>query len=212
METAEIKRRWLRYFDGKGHTVVPSASLLLDDPTLLFVNAGMVPFKPYFLGHETPPYDRAVSIQKCVRTPDIEDVGKTTRHGTFFEMCGNFSFGDYFKEGAIEFAWELVTRPVAEGGFGLEESRLWPSILQGDDEALSLWKKVTGLPDERIVKLGNKENYWSMGVPGPGGPCSEILIDRGPEYGADGDFSAEDRYLEIWNLVFMQDELSAVRS
>lgn len=222
MDTAEVRRRFIAHFEARGHQVVPSASLLLDDPNLLFVNAGMVPFKPFFLGHETPPYDRAVSIQKCVRTPDIEDVGKTTRHGTFFEMCGNFSFGDYFKEGAIEFAWELVTRPVAEGGFGLEESRLWPSILQGDDEALSLWKKVTGLPDERIVKLGNKENYWSMGVPGPGGPCSEILYDRGPGYGPDGEFGTtdrtempvelEDRYLEIWNLVFMQDELSAVRS
>jgi alanyl-tRNA synthetase len=222
MDTAEIRRRFLAHFEARGHQVVPSASLLLDDPNLLFVNAGMVPFKPYFLGQETPPYDRAVSIQKCVRTPDIEDVGKTTRHGTFFEMCGNFSFGDYFKEGAIEFAWELVTRPVAEGGFGLDESRLWPSILHGDDEALSLWKKVTGLPDERIVKLGNKENYWSMGVPGPGGPCSEILYDRGPEFGPDGEFGTtdriempvelEDRYLEFWNLVFMQDSLSAVRS
>jgi alanyl-tRNA synthetase len=161
-------------------------------------------------------------VQKCVRTPDIEDVGKTTRHGTFFEMCGNFSFGDYFKEGAIELAWELVTRPVADGGWGLAESRLWPSVLAGDDEALRLWMKVTGLPSERIVKLGPKENYWSMGVPGPGGPCSEILYDRGPEYGPEGEFETttrtsmpeklEDRYLEIWNLVFMQDELSAVRS
>jgi alanyl-tRNA synthetase len=147
-----------------------------------------------------------------VRTPDIEDVGKTTRHGTFFEMCGNFSFGDYFKEGAIELAWELVTRSREDGGWGFEESRLYPSILEGDDEALGLWKKVTGLPDERIIRLGPKENYWSMGVPGPGGPCSEILYDRGPAYGPDGDFSAEDRYLEFWNLVFMQDALSAVRS
>ncbi len=204
------------------HTPVPSASLLLDDPNLLFVNAGMVPFKPFFLGQESPPYDRAVSVQKCVRTPDIDDVGKTTRHGTFFEMCGNFSFGDYFKEGAIELAWDLVTKSVADGGFGLEEDRLWPSILQGDDEALALWRKVTGLPDERIVKLGPRENYWSMGVPGPGGPCSEILYDRGDAYGPDGEFATttrlsmpkklEDRYLEIWNLVFMQDELSAVRS
>ena len=162
---------------------MPSASLLLDDPNLLFVNAGMVPFKPYFLGQETPPYPRAVSVQKCVRTPDIEDVGKTTRHGTFFEMCGNFSFGDYFKEGAIELAWDLVTRSQADGGFGFEESRLYPSILDGDDEALELWSKVTGLPDERILRLGTKENYWSMGVPGPGGPCSEILYDRGREHG-----------------------------
>jgi alanyl-tRNA synthetase len=222
MDTAEIRRRFVAHFEGAAHTVVPSASLLLDDPNLLFVNAGMVPFKAYFLGQETPPYQRAVSVQKCIRTPDIEDVGKTTRHGTFFEMCGNFSFGDYFKESAIEYAWDLVTKSQTDGGFGLEESRLWPSILLGDDEALQIWMKVTGLPSERIVKLGPKENYWSMGVPGPGGPSSEILYDRGPEHGPDGEFETterlampaklEDRYLELWNLVFMQDELSAVRS
>ncbi|MEQ6901228.1 alanine--tRNA ligase [Nocardioides sp. YIM 152588] len=212
MSTAEIRRRFLAHFEERGHTVVPSASLLLDDPNLLFVNAGMVPFKPYFLGQETPPYSRATSVQKCIRTPDIEEVGKTTRHGTFFEMCGNFSFGDYFKEGAVEFAWELVTRPQDQGGFGFDESVLYPSVLDGDDEAVSIWKKVTGLPDDRIVRLPAKENYWSMGIPGPGGPCSEILIDRGPEFGADRDWDAGDRYLEFWNLVFMQDELSAVRS
>jgi alanyl-tRNA synthetase len=226
MDTAEIRRRFVAHFEQDetvgAHRAVPSASLLLDDPNLLFVNAGMVPFKPYFLGQESPPYPRAVSVQKCVRTPDIEDVGKTTRHGTFFEMCGNFSFGDYFKEGAIRLGWELVTKSITDGGFGLEADRLWPSVLAGDDEALELWMKVTGLPSERIVKLGPKENYWSMGVPGPGGPCSEILYDRGPEYGPDGEFETttrtsmpaklEDRYLEIWNLVFMQDELSAVRS
>jgi alanyl-tRNA synthetase len=212
MDTAEIRRRFKTHFENAGHTAVPSASLLLDDPNLLFVNAGMVPFKPYFLGQETPPYARAVSVQKCVRTPDIEDVGKTTRHGTFFEMCGNFSFGDYFKEGAIELGWDLVTKSVADGGFGFPEDKLWPTVYEDDPEAVALWRKITGLPDERIVRLGKTENYWSMGVPGPGGPCSEILIDRGPEYGADGDFSAEDRYLEFWNLVFMQDELSAVRS
>ena len=221
MDTAEIRRRFVAHFEAAGHQAVPSASLLVPDPTLLFVNAGMVPFKPYFLGQETPPWPRATSVQKCVRTPDIEDVGKTTRHGTFFEMCGNFSFGDYFKEGAIEYAWDLVTKPIADGGWGLEESRLWPSVLHGDDEALVLWTKVTGLPEHRIVKLGRKENYWSMGVPGPGGPCSEILYDRGPEYGPEADWESmgtematelEDRYLEIWNLVFMQDELSAVRS
>ena len=176
MSTAEIRARFLAHFEAAGHTAVPSASLLLDDPNLLFVNAGMVPFKPYFLGQETPPYDRATSVQKCIRTPDIEDVGKTTRHGTFFEMCGNFSFGDYFKEGAIELAWDLVTRSQADGGFGFEESRLYPSILDGDQEALELWKRVTGLPDERILRLGRKENYWSMGVPGPGGPCSELSL------------------------------------
>ncbi len=214
MDTSEIRRRFVAHFERAAHTAVPSASLILDDPTLLFVAAGMVPFKPYFLGQETPPYDRAVSIQKCVRTPDIEDVGKTTRHNTFFEMCGNFSFGDYFKEGAIELAWDLVTRPQSDGGFGLEEGRIYPSIYEDDAEAAYLWNKVTGVPDERIVRLGKKENYWSMGVPGPGGPCSEILYDRGPEYGPDLDFGpkGEDRYLEIWNLVFMQDVLSAVRS
>ncbi|KQW43057.1 alanine--tRNA ligase [Nocardioides sp. Root1257] len=212
MDTAEIRRRFVAHFERDGHTPVPSASLLLDDPNLLFVNAGMVPFKPYFLGQETPPYDRATSVQKCVRTPDIEDVGKTTRHGTFFEMCGNFSFGDYFKEHAIELAWDLVTKPVADGGWGFDEAKLYPSVYVDDPEAVALWRKITGLPDDRIARLGKSENYWSMGVPGPGGPCSEILIDRGPAYGADGDFSAEDRYLEFWNLVFMQDELSAVRS
>jgi alanyl-tRNA synthetase len=212
METAEIKRRWLTFFGDRGHTVVPSASLLLDDPNLLFVNAGMVPFKPYLLGQETPPYRRATSVQKCCRTLDIEEVGKTTRHGTFFQMNGNFSFGDYFKEGAIELAWELVTRPQSDGGYGFDESVLYASVLDGDDEAVALWKKVAGLPDDRIVRLGKKDNYWSMGVPGPGGPSSEILIDRGPEFGADRDWDAGDRYMEFWNLVFMQDVLSAVRS
>jgi len=225
MDTAEIRRRFIAHFrdqPGCSHEPVPSASLLVDDPNLLFVNAGMVPFKPFFLGQETPPYDRAVSIQKCVRTPDIEEVGKTTRHGTFFEMCGNFSFGDYFKEEAIRLGWELVTKPRADGGWGLEESRLWPSVYVDDPEAVALWQKVTGLPERRIVKLGRRENYWSMGVPGPGGPCSEIIYDRGAEYGPDAEFETtsrlvmppelEDRYLEIWNLVFMQDELSAVRS
>ncbi|NUS51549.1 MAG: alanine--tRNA ligase, partial [Nocardioidaceae bacterium] len=225
MDTAEIRRRFVAHFRDNTaigpHTAVPSASLLLDDPTLLFVNAGMVPFKPYFLGHESPPFPRAVSVQKCVRTPDIEDVGKTTRHGTFFEMCGNFSFGDYFKAGAIELAWDLVTKSRADGGWGLEESRLYPSVYADDPEAVDLWKKITGLPEERILKLGKKENYWSMGVPGPGGPCSEILYDRGSAYGPDFDAATigpdmplelEDRLLEIWNLVFMQEELSAVRS
>lgn len=221
MDTAEIRRRFLAHFEAAGHTVVPSASTLADDPNLLFVNAGMVPFKPYFLGQETPPFDRAASVQKCIRTPDIEDVGKTTRHATFFEMCGNFSFGDYFKEGAIELAWDLITRSVADGGYGLDQDRLYPSVLVGDEEAIDLWMKVTGLPRERIVQLGPKENYWSMGVPGPGGPCSEILFDRGPSFGPDFDAATlgpdmpvelEDRLLEIWNLVFMQDDLSAVRS
>ncbi|HET6653444.1 MAG TPA: alanine--tRNA ligase [Nocardioides sp.] len=212
MDTAEVRRRFLAHFEARNHQVVPSASLLLDDPNLLFVNAGMVPFKPYFLGQETPPYQRAVSVQKCVRTLDIEEVGKTTRHGTFFQMCGNFSFGDYFKEGAIEAGWDLVTKSQADGGYGFDESVLYASVYEDDDEAVDLWKKIAGLPDDRIVRLGKKDNYWHMGVPGPGGPCSEILIDRGPQYGADRDWEAGDRYLEFWNLVFMQESLSAVRA
>jgi alanyl-tRNA synthetase len=213
MDTAEIRRRWLRFFESRGHAVVPSAPLLYDDPNLLFVNAGMVPFKPYFLGQETAPYKRATSVQKCVRTLDIEEVGKTTRHGTFFQMNGNFSFGDYFKAGAIELAWELVTRSVADGGYGLPEDKLLVTVYEDDDESVGLWKRIAGLPESKIVRLGAKENYWHMGVPGPGGPCSEILIDRGPELGAEGDVAgAGDRYLEFWNLVFMQQELSAVRA
>jgi alanyl-tRNA synthetase len=212
METAEIKRRWLQFFSESEHAVVPSASLLADDPNLLFVNAGMVPFKPYLLGQAEPPWRRATSVQKCVRTLDIEEVGKTTRHGTFFQMNGNFSFGDYFKEGAIALAWELVTRPQREGGYGFDESALYASVYQDDEEAIELWKKIAGLSDDRIVRLGKKDNYWSMGVPGPGGPSSEILIDRGAQFGADRDWDAGDRYMEFWNLVFMQDELGAVRS
>ncbi|HWL96494.1 MAG TPA: alanine--tRNA ligase [Nocardioidaceae bacterium] len=213
METAEIRRRFLQYFEQRGHTAVPSASLLLDDPNLLFVNAGMVPFKPYFLGQQTPPYDRATSVQKCVRTLDIEEVGKTTRHGTFFQMNGNFSFGDYFKEGAIAHAWELITEPVSAGGFGIDGDRIWATVYHDDEEAIEHWKKVAGLPDHRIQRRGLKDNYWHMGVPGPGGPCSEIYVDRGPEYGPDGGpVVDEDRFLEIWNLVFMQYELSDVRA
>jgi alanyl-tRNA synthetase len=213
METAEIRRRFLQHFEDRGHAVVPSASLLLDDPNLLFVNAGMVPFKPYFLGHQTPPYNRATSVQKCVRTQDIEEVGKTTRHATFFQMNGNFSFGDYFKEGAIELAWALVTNPVAEGGFGIDGDRIWTTVYHDDDEAIALWKQVAGLPDHRIQRRGLKDNYWHMGVPGPGGPCSEIYVDRGSEFGPDGGPEVdEDRFLEIWNLVFMQSELSDVRA
>ncbi|CAA9347076.1 MAG: Alanyl-tRNA synthetase [uncultured Nocardioidaceae bacterium] len=212
METAEIRRRFIAHFESHGHRHVPSASLLLDDPNLLFVNAGMVPFKPYFLGQETPPYPRAVSVQKCVRTLDIEEVGKTTRHGTFFQMNGNFSFGDYFKEGAIELAWELVTKSQADGGYGLPEDKLYASVYQDDDEAVALWKRIAGLPEDRVVRLGKKDNYWSMGVPGPAGPSSEILIDRGSAFGKDRDWEAGDRYMEFWNLVFMQEELSAFRS
>jgi alanyl-tRNA synthetase len=213
MESAEIVRRFLSYFQQRGHTVVPSASLVADDPTLLLVNAGMQPFKPYFLGQQTPPFRRATSCQKCVRTPDIEEVGKTTRHGTFFQMLGNFSFGDYFKDQAIPFAWDLLTRPEHDGGFGFAESRLWVTVLHEDDEAAKIWHDVVGVPDSRIQRRGLADNYWHMGVPGPGGPCSEIYYDRGPEYGREGGPEAdEDRYLEVWNLVFMQYQLGAVRS
>ncbi|MBX3088485.1 MAG: alanine--tRNA ligase, partial [Cryobacterium sp.] len=205
MQTAEIRRRWLDYFAERGHTVVPSASLVSDDPTLLFTVAGMVPFIPYLTGLVPAPYPRATSVQKCIRTLDIDEVGKTTRHGTFFQMNGNFSFGDYFKEGAIGFAWELLTKPESEGGYGFQERDLWVTIYEDDEEAFQLWKKIAGLPDDRIQRLGMDTNYWSTGLPGPAGPCSEIFFDRGPAYGIDGGPATDDdRYLEIWNLVFMQ--------
>ena len=215
MESAEIRARWLRFFEsensqGLKHTVVPSASLIADDPNLLLVNAGMVPFKPYFLGEVTPPFKRATSVQKCVRTLDIDEVGKTTRHASFFQMCGNFSFGDYFKEGAISLAWELLTRPIADGGYGFPEEKLWVTVYLDDDEAADIWHKKIGVPRERIQRRDMADNFWSMGVPGPCGPCSEIYFDRGPEYGVDGGpIADENRYLEIWNLVFMQNERGA---
>src|ERR1700683_5451594 len=213
MQSAEIARRFLAYFEAQGHTIVPSANLVADDPTLLFVVAGMQPFKPYLLGQQTPPFKRAADVQKCVRTLDIEEVGKTTRHATFFQMLGNWSFGDYFKQGAITFAWELLTKSEAGGGFGFPESKLWATVLHGDDEAYAFWRDEIGLPESRIQRRGLADNYWHMGVPGPGGPCSEIYYDRGPEYGREGGPEAdEDRYLEVWNLVFMQYQLSAVRS
>jgi alanyl-tRNA synthetase len=212
MDTAEIRRRFLTHFENAGHTIVPSAPLLVDDPNLLFVNAGMVQFKPYFLGQETPPWDRATSVQKCVRTLDIEEVGKTTRHGTFFQMNGNFSFGDYFKEGAITHAWQLITGSRESGGLGFDPETIWVTVLHSDDEARELWKQIAGLPDERIQSRGLLDNYWHMGVDGPGGPCSEIYVDRGPEFGPDGGpVVDEDRFLEIWNLVFMQEEINNVR-
>jgi len=215
VESAEIRSRWLRFFEsensqGLKHTVVPSASLIADDPNLLLVNAGMVPFKPFFLGEVTPPYVRATSVQKCVRTLDIDEVGKTTRHASFFQMCGNFSFGDYFKEGAIALAWELLTKPIAQGGYGFPEEKLWVTVFHNDDEAADIWHNKIGVPKDRIQRRGMADNFWSMGVPGPCGPCSEIYYDRGPAYGAEGGPVAdENRYLEIWNLVFMQNERGA---
>ncbi|MGI9199390.1 MAG: alanine--tRNA ligase [Candidatus Nanopelagicaceae bacterium] len=215
MESADIRARWLRFFESGNrenlpHVVVPSASLIADDPNLLLVNAGMVPFKPYFLGEVTPPYKRATSVQKCVRTLDIDEVGKTTRHASFFQMCGNFSFGDYFKEGAISLAWDLLTRSTSDGGYGFGEDRLWVTVYEDDDEAADIWHKKIGVPKDRIQRRDMNDNYWSMGVPGPCGPCSEIYFDRGAQYGKDGGpIADEERYLEVWNLVFMQFERGA---
>ncbi len=210
MNSADIRSRWLKYFESNNslnlpHTVVPSASLIADDPNLLLVNAGMVPFKPYFLGEIKPPYKRATSVQKCVRTLDIDEVGKTTRHASFFQMCGNFSFGDYFKEGAIALSWELLTKSTSDGGYGFSEDKLWVTVYKDDDEAAQIWEKQIGVPKNRIQRRDMADNFWSMGVPGPCGPCSEIYFDRGAAYGKEGGpIADEDRYLEIWNLVFMQ--------
>ncbi|MBK4346773.1 alanine--tRNA ligase [Lacisediminihabitans changchengi] len=205
MQTADIRQRWLDFFSERGHTVVPSASLVSDDPSLLFTVAGMVPFVPYLTGLVPAPFPRATSVQKCIRTLDIEEVGKTPRHGTFFQMNGNFSFGDYFKEGAITYAWELLTTSEADGGYGFEEKDLWVTVYEEDDVSFDLWRRIAGLPEHRIQRLGKSENYWSTGQPGPAGPDSEIFFDRGSAYGADGGpATGDDRYVEIWNLVFMQ--------
>ena len=207
MKTAEIQRRWLDFFASKDHVVVPSASLISEDPSLLFTVAGMVPFIPYMTGLIPAPYKRATSVQKCVRTLDIEEVGKTTRHGTFFQMNGNFSFGDYFKREAIAYAWEFLTSATTVGGLGLDRELLWVTVYKDDEESIVLWREIADIPLERIQKRGMKDNYWSTGQPGPAGPCSEIYYDRGPSYGIEGGPEAdEDRYIEIWNLVFMQYE------
>ena len=205
MQTADIRRRWLDYFADRGHTVVPSASLVSDDPTLLVTVAGMVPFVPYLTGLVPAPYPRATSVQKCIRTNDIEEVGQTTRHGTFFQMSGNFSFGDYFKEQAIAYAWELLTSSEGDGGLGFDEKDLWVTVYEDDDDAARYWRTTAGLPENRIQRMGKADNYWSMGTPGPAGPDSEIFFDRGPAYGREGGPAVDDnRYIEIWNLVFMQ--------
>ncbi|KAB1644064.1 alanine--tRNA ligase [Gulosibacter chungangensis] len=208
MQTAEIKRRFLKFFEERNHTVVPSASLVSDDPTVMFTIAGMVPFIPYMTGVVPAPYPRATSVQKCIRTNDIEEVGRTPRHGTFFQMCGNFSFGDYFKREAIEFAWTFLTSAQDEGGLGFNPKDLWVTVYRHDDEAYRFWREIANIPEERIQRLGEDTNYWSAGKPGgPAGPDSEIFFDRGPEYGIDGGPATDDdRYVEIWNLVFMQYE------
>jgi alanyl-tRNA synthetase len=200
VEAAQLRSVFLDYFADNGHTIVPSASLIPHDPSLLFTVAGMVPFKPYFLDTDSAPYKRAVSIQKCFRTVDIENIGTTLRHLTFFEMMGNFSFGDYFKEGAIKYAWDLITER-----FGLDPERLWVTVHVSDDQAEELWRDMIGVRPERIQRL-DADNFWEMGDTGPCGPSSEIFFDKGPEFGDEGGpaFGGEDRYMEFWNLVFTQ--------
>jgi alanyl-tRNA synthetase len=213
MLSPDIRRTYLDFFRAREHRIWPSSSLIPNDPTLLLTVAGMVQFKPYFLGEATAENPRAASVQKCARTLDIENVGVTTRHLTFFEMLGNFSFGDYFKREAIRWAWELSTTPAAPGeggGFGFDPERIWATVYEDDDEAEQLWLEESGIPAERIVRRGKKDNFWSTGGAGPCGPCSELYYDRGPEHGADGGPEAdENRYLEFWNLVFMQFEQDA---
>ena len=201
----EIRRAFTDYFVDRGHTEVASASLIPHDPTVLFTVAGMVPFKSYFTGDEAAPYKRAVTAQKCARAGgkhnDLDDVGRTARHLVFFEMLGNFSFGDYFKDDAIPFAWEFYTELL-----GLDPDRLWVTVHDSDDEAEQIWHDKVGVPMERIQRMGDKENFWQMGETGPCGPCSEIFYDKGAQYGADGGprFGGDERFVEIWNLVFMQ--------
>jgi alanyl-tRNA synthetase len=205
VEAAQLRSIFLDYFADNGHTIVPSASLIPHDPSLLFTVAGMVPFKPYFTGEVVPPYLRAASIQKCFRTVDIDIIGMDQRHVCFLEMMGNFSFGDYFKEGAIKYAWGLITE-----GFGLDPDRLWVTVHTSDDQAEELWRDLIGVPAHRIQRLG-EDNFWEMGPTGPCGPSSEIFFDKGPEFGHDGgpENGGEDRFVEFWNLVFTQYDRSA---
>ena len=204
----EIRKRYLDFFKRQGHAVVPSSSLVpRDDPTLLFTNAGMVQFKKCFLGQEIRPYRRATTAQKCLRVSgkhnDLENVGRTARHHTFFEMLGNFSFGDYFKEDAIRWAWQFVTEEL-----GLPREKLHVTVFREDDEAFELWRKIAGLTPDRITRMGEKDNFWTMGDTGPCGPCSEIYIDQGEDMACGPDCGIGrcdcDRFLEIWNLVFTQ--------
>ena len=212
MRTSEIAKRFLDYFEQHDHLVVPSASLISPNPTTLFTIAGMVPFIPYLMGEQTPPKHRMASNQKCVRTLDIDEVGKTTRHGTFFQMLGNFSFGDYFKEEAIHYAYELLTTPQDKGGYGFDPEKLWMTTFTDDEEARSMWKNE-GVDPEHIQIMGMEDNFWTTGGPGPGGPCSEIYVDRGPKYGVEGGpIADENRYIEIWDLVFENYEVDNVKS
>jgi len=205
MDAPQLRRAFLEFFSNQDHQIVPSASLIPHDPSVLFTIAGMVPFKPYFTGEEQAPWKRATSVQKCFRTVDIDIIGTTTRHCTFFEMLGNFSFGDYFKEGAIQLAWTLVTEVL-----GLDPDRLWVTVHDSDDDAELLWRDGIGVSPDRIQRMG-EDNFWRMGETGPCGPCSEIYYDKGPQFGADGGpkFGGEERFVEIWNLVFMQYDRAA---
>ncbi|MFE2864760.1 alanine--tRNA ligase [Embleya sp. NPDC059259] len=199
MLSPQIRSTFLDFFTARGHRLVPSGSLLPPDSSLLVANAGMNQFKPWFLGDVEPEVPRATSVQKCVRTVDIDNIGHTRRHSTFFEMLGNFSFGDYFKSEAIGFAYEVLTEH-----FGLSPDRLWVTVYEDDDESARIWRSV-GMPSERIQRLGAADNFWSMGVPGPCGPCSDVTYDRGPEYGRDGGPSVDpERFVELWSLVFMR--------
>ena len=216
MTADQLRDTFTGFFAAKDHTVVQSASLIPHDPTVLFNVAGMVPFKDYFVGNEQPPFKRATASQKCARAGgkhnDLDDVGRTKRHLVFFEMLGNFSFGDYFKEAAIPYAWDLMTESVEQGGLGFDGDKLWITVHESDDEAEHIWHEQVGVPMERIQRLGDKDNYWQMGDTGPCGPCSEIHIDRGPEFGPDGGPLLDptgDRFMELWNLVFMQFNQSA---
>lgn len=211
MTANQLRRAWTDYFVAKGHTAVASASLIPHDPTVLFTVAGMVPFKPYFTGDEKPPYSRAVTSQKCARAGgkhnDLDDVGRTARHLVFFEMLGNFSFGDYFKKDAIPFAWDFTTNVL-----GFDPEKLWITVHDSDDEAEEMWLDIAKVPKARIQRMGDKDNFWQMGDTGPCGPCSEIYYDRGPAFGPEGgplNPAADARYLEFWNLVFMQYNQSA---
>jgi alanyl-tRNA synthetase len=215
MKAGDIRQTYLSFFAERGHKIVPSASLVpsAHDPSVLLTTAGMQPFKPYFLGREEPPARRLADVQKCFRTTDIEEVGKTARHLTFFEMLGNWSFGDYFKEESIPWGWELSTE-----GFGMDPERIWVTVFGGDEElglgpdeeAIAVWRRV-GVPDERIVRLGREDNFWQAGPAGPCGPCSELYLDRGPEFGGEDERPGDDteRYLEFWNHVFMTYDLGA---
>ncbi|HEV8625206.1 MAG TPA: alanine--tRNA ligase, partial [Acidimicrobiia bacterium] len=201
MTADELRRAFLGFFEAKGHTPLPSSSLVPNDPSLLLTTAGMVQFKPYMLGEEKPPWPRATTVQKCFRTTDIDIIGTTTRHLTFFEMLGNFSLGDYFKQQAIPFAWELATTV-----FELDPTRIWVTVFETDDESIEIWANDVGVPRERIQRRGEADNFWAMGPTGPCGPCSELYYDRGPEFGEEGGPAGggEERYVEFWNLVFMQ--------